>query len=140
VEARAPGCRPWERISMLFAFCVSSRSLDQSILKNACFLEKKTKNRLSVHSICLRWLGAPHPDHEILLPLTITTLPRSFLTLNVFMQCARIIISVYHFPFEQATFSNFFCLICLRFAPQFGEHHQNSAFSKAARDGNRIAS
>jgi len=46
VGARALGCRPWERISTLFAVIqipVSRRSLDQSILKMRIFF-LKTKN------------------------------------------------------------------------------------------------
>jgi len=51
VGARALGRKPWGRISTHFAVIqkrVLSRNLDQSMLKNAYFLEKVCKNRLSV--------------------------------------------------------------------------------------------
>jgi len=50
VGARALGCRPWGRNSTLFAVILNlvlSGNLDQSMLKNAYFLEN-CKNRLSV--------------------------------------------------------------------------------------------
>jgi len=49
------------------------------MLKNAYFLEKNCKSRLSVPPVGLRRLGALPPDSRDVLPPTIATLSSSFL-------------------------------------------------------------
>jgi len=95
VGARALGRRPWGCNSTLFAAFLNvflSRNLDQSMLKNAYFLGKNCKNRLSVEG------SAPEPPFAssgwglrpqttaFLLPPTITNLSSSFLVLNAFFR------------------------------------------------------
>jgi len=86
VGARAPEGRPWGHISTLFAVIqkrVLKINLDQSMLKNAYFLEKKTVKIASASGarpqttvcFCSQTLA-------LLLQPTITTLSSSFLALN----------------------------------------------------------
>jgi len=83
-----PGAQTLGRTSILFAVIykrVLSRNIDQSLLKNAYFLEKTVKNRRSVGGSAPEpplasggWgLGSQTP--ALLLSPTITTLSSSFL-------------------------------------------------------------
>jgi len=98
VGSRALGRRPWGRNSTLFSVILNvflSRSLDQSMLKNAYFLGKNCKNRLSVGS------SAPEPSFAssgwglrsqtpaLLLSSTITTYSSLFLVLNAFYSAQK---------------------------------------------------
>jgi len=84
VEARALGCRPWERNSILFAVILNvffSRNLDQRMLKNAYFGGKTVK----VVSAFASGGWALRPQTlALLLPPAITTLSSLFLVLNAF--------------------------------------------------------
>jgi len=67
---------------------ILSRNLDQSMLKNAYFLEKDVKNRFSIGGLAPKpplasgGRGLRPQTPTLLLPPTITTLSSSFLALN----------------------------------------------------------
>jgi len=81
VEARAPGRRPWRRIGTLFTVILNvflSRNLDQSMLKNAYFLEKTVKIA-SPSSLASGGWGLRPQNSCVITPPTITTFSSSFL-------------------------------------------------------------